>query len=112
MRPRLGVQASDASASNPSASQCYRAVVRTTLTLDDDLAAEVRRRAAATGRPFRQVLNEALRAGLHPQGRPRPAVEVTTVHLGLRPGVDLTRARRLASDLEDDEVVREMQLRK
>lgn len=86
--------------------------MRTTLTLDDDLAAEVRRRAAATGRPFREVLNEALRAGLHPQGRPRPVVEVATVHLGLRPGVDLVKARHLAADLEDDEVIRELQLRK
>lgn len=86
--------------------------MRTTLTLDDDLAGEVRRRATATGRPFREVLNEALRAGLHPQGRPRPVVEVTTAHLGLRPDVDLVKARHLASDLEDDEVAREMHLRK
>jgi hypothetical protein len=39
-------------------------------------------------------------------------VEVTTAHLGLRPDVDLVKARHLASDLEDDEVAREMHLRK
>jgi plasmid stability protein len=36
--------------------------MRTTLTLDDDVA--VKLRAAAKGRPFRTVVNEALRAGL------------------------------------------------
>jgi plasmid stability protein len=36
--------------------------VRTTLTLDDDVAAKLK--AAAKGRSFRAVVNEALRAGL------------------------------------------------
>jgi hypothetical protein len=36
--------------------------MRTTLTLDDDVA--VRLRAAARDRPFKVVVNEALRAGL------------------------------------------------
>jgi len=36
--------------------------MRTTLTLDDDVA--VKLRAAAKQRPFRTVVNEALRAGL------------------------------------------------
>ena len=36
--------------------------MRTTLTLDDDVAAKLK--AAARHRPFREVVNEALRAGL------------------------------------------------
>jgi plasmid stability protein len=36
--------------------------MRTTLTLDDDVA--VKLRAAAKNRPFRAVVNDALRAGL------------------------------------------------
>jgi plasmid stability protein len=36
--------------------------MRTTLTLDDDVAAKLR--AAARHRPFRAVVNDALRAGL------------------------------------------------
>jgi hypothetical protein len=36
--------------------------MRTTLTLDDDVAAKLR--SAARDRPFRTVVNEALRAGL------------------------------------------------
>ena len=36
--------------------------MRTTLTLDDDVAAKLK--AAARNKPFRTVVNEALRAGL------------------------------------------------
>jgi hypothetical protein len=36
--------------------------MRTTLTIDDDVAAKLK--AAARDRPFRTVVNEALRAGL------------------------------------------------
>lgn len=42
--------------------------MRTTLTLDDDVA--VKLRAAARRRPFRVVVNEALRAGLAALERP------------------------------------------
>jgi len=38
--------------------------VRTTLTLDDDLAARLQAEARRSGRPFKTVVNEYLRAGL------------------------------------------------
>lgn len=38
--------------------------MRTTLTLDPDVAAKARRGAAKLKRPFKQIINEALRAGL------------------------------------------------
>ena len=38
--------------------------MRTTLTLDDDIAARLQAEARKTGRPFKTVLNEYLRAGL------------------------------------------------
>jgi len=38
--------------------------VRTTLTLDDDVAAKLRSKARRTGRAFRDVVNDALRRGL------------------------------------------------
>ena len=87
--------------------------MRTTLTLDDDVAAQLRRLARETGRPFKQVVNEALRAGLMPQqGESRMDVVFPTFDLELRAGVDLTRARHLAADLEDEEIVRKLELRK
>jgi hypothetical protein len=38
--------------------------MRTTLTLDDDLAARLQAEARKSGRPFKVVVNEYLRAGL------------------------------------------------
>jgi hypothetical protein len=87
--------------------------MRTTLTLDDDVAALLKQQARLTGRPFKQVVNEALRAGLLP--RPTAAAESIaspTFAMGVLPGVDIARARHLASDLEDDEIVRKLDLRK
>jgi hypothetical protein len=37
---------------------------RTTLTLDDDVAARLEHASRRTARPFRSVVNDALRAGL------------------------------------------------
>jgi len=45
--------------------------MRTTLTLDDDVA--VKLKAAAKDRPFRTVVNEALRAGLMALEKRAPA---------------------------------------
>ncbi len=38
--------------------------MRTTLTLDSDVAIKARKGAAKLGRPFKEVVNMALRAGL------------------------------------------------
>lgn len=88
--------------------------MRTTLTLDDDLAAHLRRLASETGRPFKQVVNDALRAGLFPQQPTTSAEDLSfaTYPLGLRPEINLDQARHLATALEDDETVRKLELRK
>jgi hypothetical protein len=48
--------------------------VRTTLTLDEDVAAKLKRLARRTGRAFREVVNETLRRGLvaQPPARRKP----------------------------------------
>jgi hypothetical protein len=87
--------------------------MRTTLTLDEDVAALLRQRARETGRPFKQVVNEALRAGLIP--RPTLGADVVpspTFPLGVRPGLDVVHARHLAAELEDEETLRRLDLRK
>ena len=87
--------------------------MRTTLTLDDDVAAELQRRARETRRSFKCVVNEALRAGLMPvSSGTRAEVAVPAFDLGLLPGVDLVRARQLAADQEDEEIARKLELRK
>lgn len=88
-------------------------MVRTTITLDDDVAAQLRQLAKRTGRPFKDVVNEALRSGLSPRPA-EPSVDVAfpTYALELRPGTDLDRARYLAAVIEDEEVVRKLEMRK
>lgn len=88
--------------------------MRTTITLDDDLAAQLRRLARETGRPFKQVVNDALRAGLFPQqaAASTASPSFATYPLGLRAGINLDRAHHLATELEDEETARKLELRK
>lgn len=87
--------------------------MRTTLTLDESLVRELKKRAAASGRPFKVVVNEALARGLAAASRPAKAYRLRTVSLGgAHEGVDLTKALRLAAALEDEEWARKLALRK
>ena len=45
--------------------------MRTTLTLDDDVAARLKAAVKRENRPFRSVVNDALRAGLAASAKPR-----------------------------------------
>jgi len=62
--------------------------VRTTLTLDDDVSAKLRREMRNSGKSFKQTVNEFLRLGLNAPARLKPAKKfvVRTWPLGLRAG--------------------------
>ena len=86
--------------------------MRTTLTLDPDVADRLRALARERGLPFKQVVNAVLRRGLH-EGPDAPTrFHVEERRLGLRRGIDLDRALDLAARLEDEETVRKLELRK
>jgi hypothetical protein len=85
--------------------------VRTTVTLDPDVEAALRRIARERGLSFKEALNSSIRAGLGQGGAAEP-YRVPTRPLGLRPGIDLDKALALATDLEDAELVRKLELRK
>lgn len=80
--------------------------MRTTVTLDDDLAVRLRDRAHELGIPFKVAINEAIRSGLDSSRRPRP-YRLKTQKMGA-PSIDLTKSNQLAGQLEDDETVRRM----
>lgn len=89
--------------------------VRTTLTLDNDVAAELKKLAFEQGRPFKQVVNETLRAGLGAgQAPPRAKrFRIEPVAMGApRPGIDLDKALRLADALEEAAIAKELEARK
>jgi hypothetical protein len=76
--------------------------VRTTLTLDEDVAAKLKAAARRSGRPFRDVVNEALRRGLMPL-RPgaRQPFRVSARSLGgLRPGLRIDNVEELLDQVE------------
>lgn len=78
--------------------------MRTTLTLDDDVAAKLRSEAGRTGRPFKEVVNDVLRAGLHARrtARRKP-FEVQARPLGLRAGLSYDRIDELLDRLEGEQ---------
>lgn len=86
--------------------------MRTTVTLDPDVAARLRRLAAERGASFKATLNAALRAGLDAGRSSGQQFEEHTTDLGILPGIDLTKALRLASELEDEATIRKLELRK
>ena len=94
---------------------CYDAKMRTTLTIDDQLAKELRRMAYESGRPFKEVVNRALRLGIEAEQafpRRRP-YKVKPVSLGgVLPGINLDKALRLADEIEDMEIANKLRMRK
>jgi len=76
--------------------------VRTTLTLDDDVAAKLRAEARKSGEPFKQVVNRVLRTGLsvRVQAAHLPPFKVEARPLGLRPGFSFDKVTELIEQIE------------
>ena len=76
--------------------------MRTTLTIDDDLAESIERLRQERQTGFRQVVNDLLRNGLlAEQMRPVPRpYSCPTFRSGLRPGIDPARLNQLVDELE------------
>jgi plasmid stability protein len=76
---------------------------RTTLTLEDDVAARLREEARRQGRSFKEVVNDALRAGLDQSSGDVPPYLVEARDLGVRPGIDLDDIQGLLDRLDGPE---------
>jgi hypothetical protein len=86
--------------------------MRTTITLDQDVAAKLRQVARERGVSFKSALNDAVRSGLSGEPRSARRYRMPVRSMGLRRGIDLDKALRLAGDLEDAEILRKLELRK
>ncbi|MDQ3782892.1 MAG: ribbon-helix-helix domain-containing protein [Actinomycetota bacterium] len=86
--------------------------MRTTIDLDPDVDARLRALARERGVPLRVVINDALRAGTRTNPGNDEAYTLPSYPLGVRPGIDLDKAFRLAGELEDVELARKLDLRK
>jgi hypothetical protein len=77
--------------------------MRTTLTLDDDVAAKLKAESRRAGRPFREIVNETLRRGLASRrvAAQRQAFKITARDLGdLRLGLSLDNVAELIEHVE------------
>lgn len=75
--------------------------MRTTLTIDDDIAARLKAEMRRRGSSFKQAVNDALRRGL--SRNPRTAIEPFVVQarpLGLRPGLNYDKVGDLLDQIE------------
>ena len=89
--------------------------MRTTLTIDDEIARRLKEIAYQTGRSFKSVVNDSLRAGIAGKRnvpvakpyclKPAPMGEVVGPY-------NLDKALLLADRIEDEEIARKLQLRK
>jgi hypothetical protein len=73
---------------------------RTTLTLDDDVAANLEREARRTGLPYRTVVNLALRRGLKAAPTATPPYRVDARPMGRRPGMEIDHVAGLLDLLD------------
>lgn len=90
----------------------YDYTMRTTVTLDPDVEALVRRRMRESGLSFKVALNQAVVAGLGARRAPARPYRLRTYPMGFRPELDLDRALTLAAAIEDQEVLHKLSLRK
>ena len=79
--------------------------MRTTLTLDDDIADSLRERARLLNVSFKQVINDTLRRGLSPVAMEdtTPAYRVVPNRSGLVFGVDPLKLNQLNDQVEADD---------
>ena len=79
------------------------------MTLEPDVHVLVRKLMRERGISFKEAVNFAIRAGLAIE--PETAAETPTFDLGA-PRIALEKALRLAGELEDEELIRKLALRK
>jgi hypothetical protein len=84
--------------------------VRTTLTLERDVAERLKQEMRRTGKGLKATLNEALRRGLQMSGAraPRRRFGVEPHAFGVKPGIDLNRINQLVDELDVEETVRKL----
>ena len=84
--------------------------MRTTLTLDRDVAARLKAEMRRTGKGLKAAVNDALRLGLpltRKRLRPKP-FRVEAQDFGLNPGFDLDRMNQLVDQLEAQDTARKL----
>jgi hypothetical protein len=83
--------------------------MRTTLTIDDDVAKELESRMRREGTSLKALVNDLLRKGLRAGDKPLPRrgpVRIETFSSPFAPGVDHAKLNQLNDELETAEFLR------
>src|SRR5437867_3223191 len=83
--------------------------MRTTLTLDPDVARELRAQMAASKISFKELVNERCDAAWRPSARVSQKMCFASPHsLGIKSGIDGNRLNQLVDELEVEELAARM----
>jgi len=74
--------------------------VRTTLTLDDDIAKRLKQRSYQEKKPWKTLVNEILRLGLEERKRPVSHFAIKARDLGIKPGIDIDNVAELLEQID------------
>jgi hypothetical protein len=86
--------------------------MRTTVTLDPDVRRVLEEVTKERGIPFKQAINDAIRAGLAPARRPKRRFVQKTFSMGAVQNFRWDKALAAADAIEDEELVRKLELGK
>ncbi|WPL16196.1 Antitoxin VapB33 [Thiorhodovibrio winogradskyi] len=89
--------------------------MRTTLTLNDQIAKSLQEKAHQTRQSFKDVVNQALSLGLGLMEQPSQArpYRLSAASMGKpRAGINLDKVLDLAGELEDEAIVHKLEARK
>ena len=87
--------------------------MRTTLTIDDRVDKELKEIAKRTNKTFKQVVNETLQRGLATPVYSKQKYSLKPSALGEpNPNYDISKSLQLSDQLEDEEILRKLNLRK
>lgn len=78
--------------------------MRTTLTLDPDVSAKIKRTVAELRKPFKVVVNDLLRASLEKSSKPKARpYRIKPFPMGLKPGYNYDNIGELLAQAEGED---------
>jgi len=89
----------------------YDVFMRTTLTLEPDVARQLKARMCTEGLTLKDAVNRGLRAGLAAEERkpPRKRFVVKPHHGGLMPGIDVDKINQVLDEMEVEELAQRLE---
>jgi hypothetical protein len=87
--------------------------MRTTLTIEDSILEKLKKEALDSGVPLKTIVNLTLEIGLRNlHARPQKKYKSKTYAMGYPGGINFDKALQIASALENDEILKKMNVGK